>query len=244
MSQFMDMIRLPNFGLGVAKGQFADISHNHKFAAVPQMSQNTTGTVWDINDTIYPWSVWDSGAAQLNLVCSSASDIGLFLHVYGLDADYNQINETIEITATTGQTTSNSYIRVFRLYITDSGATNVGTIDLEYSTTKVARIDIGNGQTLMGIYTIPAGHTGYLLKGVASCKGTAEGSGYFYTRVFTENTFRVQHSFEFGLGNQYDYEFPVPLKIPEKTDLEVRATVRSNNSRVTAAFDILLDSDT
>ena len=45
MSQFIDMIRLPNYGLGVAKGQFDDITHIHKFGAVPTMSINTTGTI-------------------------------------------------------------------------------------------------------------------------------------------------------------------------------------------------------
>jgi len=28
--------------------------------------------------------------------------------------------------------------------------------------------------------------------------------------------------------------------MPEKTDIDVRATVRSNNARVTAAFDLIL----
>jgi hypothetical protein len=32
----------------------------------------------------------------------------------------------------------------------------------------------------------------------------------------------------------------VPGKLLEKTDIDVRAAVRTNNSRVTAAFDIIL----
>ena len=52
------------------------------------------------------------------------------------------------------------------------------------------------------------------------------------------------HSFEVsGTGGQYDYTFSVPLRIPEKTDIDVRATVRSNNARITAAFDIILVED-
>ena len=41
----------------------------------------------------------------------------------------------------------------------------------------------------------------------------------------------------------YNYKFTVPIALPEKTDVDVRATVRSNNSRVTAAFDIILIQD-
>ena len=36
------------------------------------------------------------------------------------------------------------------------------------------------------------------------------------------------------------YEFSVPRVIPEKSDIDVRASVRSNNARFTAAFDIIL----
>lgn len=243
MSQFLDLVRLPNYGLGVAKGQFQNISHTHKFCVVPAMSVNTTGTVWDINDTLYPWSVWDSGATQLNIVCASASDIGLTLHVEGLDANYALQTEATEITAATGQTTTKSYIRVNRIYVTDSGATNVDSIDLQYSTTTIARIRAGIGQSMMGVYTIPAGHSGYILKGVATCAAGASGAGFFYGRTFNDSNFLIAHSFEFSGGAQYDYEFPVPLKMAQKTDLEVRATIRSNNARVTSAFDILLDED-
>lgn len=243
MSQFLDLVRLPNFGLGVAKGQFHNISHEHKFCAVPAMSVNQTGTVWDINDTVYPWSVWDSGAAQLNIVCADANDVGLILHVEGLDANYELQTEATEITAATGQTTTKSYIRVNRAYVTDSGSINAGNIELQYSTTPVVRIRAGIGQTMMGVYTVPAGHSGYVLKGVATCAAGASGSGFFYGRAFGSGNFLIQHSFEFSGSAEYNYDFPVPLRIPQKTDLEVRATIRSNNSRVTSAFDLLLDKD-
>ena len=62
-----------------------------------------------------------------------------------------------------------------------------------------------------------------------------------YIRYFGQDAFRIGHSLEVaGVGGQYLYQFPVPLKIPEKTDIDVRAEVRSNNARVTATFDIIL----
>jgi hypothetical protein len=36
------------------------------------------------------------------------------------------------------------------------------------------------------------------------------------------------------------YEFFTPVVIPEKSDIDIRASVRSNNARVTAAFDLIL----
>jgi len=46
-----------------------------------------------------------------------------------------------------------------------------------------------------------------------------------------------------GAGGPYRYPFQFPVAIPEKSDIDVRATVRSNNARITAAFDMLLIAD-
>jgi hypothetical protein len=36
------------------------------------------------------------------------------------------------------------------------------------------------------------------------------------------------------------YKFTCPIMLPSKTDIDVRVKVRSNNPRVTAAFDVIL----
>ena len=240
MSQFMDMIRLPNFGLGVAKGQFADISHVHKFGAVPAMSQNQTGTVWDVNDTTYPWASFSS-AGTLSIPAVNGSDDGISLTIVGLDENYDPQSETVSVSSTTSTTTSNSFIRVFRAY---TGSNNVANINIQKGGTTVARVSAGKAQTLMAIYTVPAGYTAYLLKGTATVQDGADATGNMYIRYFGESSFRVGHSFEVsGAGGQYVYDFGVAIKVPEKSDIDVRATVRSNNARVTAAFDLILDYD-
>lgn len=239
MSQFMDMIRLPNFGLGVAKGQFADISHVHKIGAVPAMSQNNTGTVWDVNDTTYPWSSWAT-AGTLSIPAVNASDNGKQVTIQGLDANYGLQNETVTVSSSGATATTNSFIRVYNVY---TDGTAVGNINVQKSAVTVARIVAGSTQTEMAIYTIPAGYTGYLLKGTTSCQDGADATGNMYVREFGD-IFRVGHSFEVaGKGGQYTYDFGVAIKIPEKSDIDVRAKVRSNNARVTAAFDLILDYD-
>lgn len=242
MSQLMDLIRLPNFGIGVAKGQFQDISHVHKFGAVPAMSQNTNGTIWDVNDTVYPWSAFES-AGTLSLTRASASDADKSVVLIGLDADYNQITETVVLTSESGNTTTNSFIRIYRAYMTTGS--NVGNVDVLKGATTVARIAAGKSQTLMAVYTVPAGHNAYLLTGTCSCQAGADATADMFVRYFGQESFRVGHSFEVsGAGGQYMYRFEIPIKIPAKSDIDVRCLVRSNNARVTAAFDILLDKDT
>jgi hypothetical protein len=243
MSQFMDMIRLPNFGLGVSKGQFQDVSALHTFGAVPAMSQNTTGTIWDVNDTVYPWSTWDT-AGTVSIPAVNASDDGKTVVLVGLDDDYAALTEAVVVSSSGASTSTNSFKRLSRAYITDGSATNVGDILIQKGGTTVAKITAGKAQTLMAVYTVPEGHTGYILKGTCTCQAGADATGDMFVRYFGQESFRVGHSFEVsGTGGEYTYDFGIPVKIPAKSDIDVRCSVRSNNARVTAAFDIVLDFD-
>lgn len=243
MSQFIDMIRLPNYGLGVAKGQFDDITHIHKFGAVPAMSQNTTGTIWDVDDTTYPWSSFDT-AGTLSIPAVNASDNGKSVVLVGLDSDYLELSETVTVSSSGATTTTQSFKRIFRAYVTNGSATNVGDIVVQKGGTTVATIKAGKAQTLMAVYTVPAGKTGYILKGTCTCQAGADATGDMFIRYFGQDSFRVGHSFEVsGTGGEYTYDFCIPVKIPEKSDIDVRCSVRSNNARVTAAFDMILDED-
>lgn len=226
------------FELQVARGQVAYHSGEHKFGAVPSMTVNTTGSVWDIDDTLYPWSSLTS-AGTLTVDRASASDADKVITIIGLDANYNQITENVTLTSATGNATTQSFLRVYRAYMYNGSATNVGNIDIKISSTTIARITAGKGQTLMAIYTVPAGYTAYLTQGVMSVKSGADATGDFFVRYGGETAFRIAHTFEVASA-EYFYAFHVPFKIPEKSDIDVRASVRSNNARVTAAFDFYL----
>lgn len=243
MSMIQDIIRLPMGLLGVSANHYDGLSHVHKFGAVPAMSQNNTGTIWDVNDTAYPWSAF-STATTLTVDRASATDAGKQVLIVGLDGAYNEIQETVTLTNATGNATTKSFIRVYRAYMTNGSATNVGNVTVKASTTVVAQITAAKGQTLMAIYTVPAGYSAYILKGAATCQDGADATGDMFVRYFGESAFRVGHSFEVcGDGGEYMYDFGIPLRIPEKSDIDIRASVRSNNARVTAAFDMLLERD-
>lgn len=224
-----------NLELNISRGLVKGTSHIHKFGAVPTMSTNTTGTVWDINDTLYPWSAFAT-ASTLTIAANIADD-GKTVTIYGLDADYNFIDETVTI-ASGAATTTKSFIRVYRAFCSSQ---NINNIDIKVSATAVARITAGLAQTLMSVYTVPAGYTGFLTQGTMSAQASADATGNMFARYFGQSSFRVGHSFEVsGTGGQYTYKFAVPLALPEKTDIDVRVTTRSNNGRYTAAFDMIL----
>lgn len=225
--------------LNIARGLVKGTSHIHKFGAVPAMSQSKTGTVWDINDTIYPWSAFDT--SNTIHVTATAADNNKTILISGLDEGFNPLEETVTIDTSKTTNTTNVFARVFRAYMTNGSTTNDGDITLKTNGANVARISANAGQTLMAVYTIPHGHTGFLMHGTMSAQSGADATGNMFVRYGGQQSFRVGHSFEVsGAGGHYNYDFSVPIPIPANSDIDVRATTRSNNGRYTAAFDIIL----
>jgi hypothetical protein len=223
----------------ISRGMVKDASFIHKFGAVPAMSQSSSGTVWDKNDTIYPWSAWNT-ASNVNVDAASSSDVGKHVTVVGLDANYDQMSETITLVGQNNNYSSNTFSRIFRAFVSD-GEENAGQITIQKNTTDVAIISTTYSQTLMAIYTVPAGYTGYIYKGTCSAQAGADGTAGMFIRYFGQTAFRIGHSFEVsGAGGQYTYDFSFPIPIPEKSDIDIRITTRTNNGRYTAAFDLLL----
>ena len=225
-----------DLALNIARG-LTRASSIHKFGAVPAMSQNQTGTIWDVNDTTYPWSAFDT-AGVLVAAQANASDNGEKVTVIGLDADYNEVTEEFTLSSSGTVTGTQTFKRVYRAYMTTGD--NVGNVSFSRGGTEVLRITAGKSQTLMAIYTVPAGYTAYLMKGVGTIQSGADATGSMFVRYAGQSAFRIGHTFEVSGGGEYTYDFAVPIAIPAKSDIDVRATVRSNNARFTAAFDIVL----
>jgi len=239
-----------HLGIQIAAGQVINTSSIHKFGAAPEMSQNQTGTVWDIDDTLYPWDAFDT-AGPLVLTSTSTEDdelkagdvVGTGAHrvtVIGLDENYNEITEVLITNGTSTRTSTNNFKRVYRAFVS-AGNANLGDLTLSRDGTDVLKIITGKSQTLMAIYTVPAGYTGFIMQGTMTVKSGADATGEMFVRYFGQDAFRIGHTFEVsGDGGQYFYPFATPIMIPEKSDIDIRATVRSNNARVTAAFDMIL----
>lgn len=231
--------------LNIARGLVKGTSFVHKFGAVPTMSTGTRGTVWDVNDTLYPWQTIDSGPTTVYVSGVGAGDAGKLLTIEGLDENYELASEEIALDEIATITTTTVFSRVYRAYIT-SGFTLVSTIVIQRTgdNTTIAAVLGGNSQTLMAVYTVPAGYKGYLTKGVTSCQANADATIDMFVRYGGTSAFRIGHTAEVaGVGGQYNYDFTVPLELPALTDIDIQADVRSNNARVTAAFDIILIKD-
>jgi len=149
------------FDLQVARNQIYGHQQVNIFGY--QASVTTTSIpVWE-NATTYTYI---TNASTLTLVSTSASDDTVAkVLISGLDSNFNQISESLQMNGTTGVTTLNSYYRVNSMVLVSAGTgqtTNVGTITLKQSSNIVSQINVGIGKTQSTVFTVPAGYTFYL----------------------------------------------------------------------------------
>jgi hypothetical protein len=217
----------------IAAGDLDGYSHINKFGYRDSLA-STFQAIWD-GTTAYPY-IGTAGPATVT--SDDTDDAGAVISVYGLDENYNDVSEDLTI----GTPGAVDFIRVFRAFVKTPAAgetTNVGKISVTVDGAARAFILAGAGQTLMSVYTVPAGKTAYLMKFQGSIdKSNGETKFRFMARPFG-GAFNVKGQFGTAAGSPVTYDYPVPLKFTEKTDLEVRA-LSGSTLGAGATFDLIL----
>ena len=231
--------------LAIAKGESNGYSFVHKFGANFDVDNSSEPeTVWT-GGGLYPWSALNV-AKTLYILSNDSNEEGT-VELQGLDEDYNVVTETVTLNGSTAVTTLNTFLRVYRMIYTDDGGGNVGVITARVdspSGTVVAQIEGVLSQTLMCVYTVPAGYTAYMMAVDFSVQKNKDAQVLMMQRTFNTNNFRIAHMAEV-YESTYRYDFPIPLPLPEKTDLELRTdNVETNNTRVTSNFTAVLIKNT
>lgn len=236
MSLNNHLIKMPNGLLGVSAGIYPDIKGVHCFGINPGIANGSVPeSIWTVGG-VYPWDQFGTG--EILTLASTANDTG-YVTIEGLDANYDLLVETVTLTGTTPVLTSNEFMRVNRAYYVN-GDYNDGDISIEIDSIPVAMIDAGKGHTLSTNYTVPAGHTAFLVAGDTSVNKGHDAQVEFYVRMFG-GSFMIQHVAEV-YENSYKFDFFIPFRVPEKSDIDVRvSTVENSGTRVTATYDMVLD---
>lgn len=199
----------------------------------------TEESLWG-DSVIYPWASWAAGGT-LSCVSTSASDTGQ-LHITGLkSSDWTETTEIVTLSGLTPVVTTNSFIRINNAHYFNTES-NVGDIHISRNGTIVGHIEAGSGQSQMAQYTVPAGHTAYLLTGQANMGKGNDGTGKFKYRLYGSN---FQTAMVFLLyQSTFSYDFKAPLALPEKTDLDVTMIAANANTPVTCAYSLILVDNT
>lgn len=220
--------------LQVSRGQIAFHETLYKFGENALVS-TTYETIWTGGGLYsYPTS-----AAPLNVVSTAAGDTTTRIKVIGLDADYNEIEAKVTVNGTTSVATSNSFLRVYRAFV--SANEPDGTINITHSGTLSAQIVSATNQTLMAVYTVPAGYTLYVGRGHIS-SGTENANKYVTGELKVRpfgGVMRTQARVNLA-GDHIDFDWEYPIKVTEKSDIEARAKSSSGDQEVAASFQGIL----
>jgi hypothetical protein len=236
------------FELQVARNQITGHKTLFKFGINGDVGTSVE-TVWAQGGTyVYP-----TAATVMKISSSSADDAAAgtgarTIAIFGLDANYNEISETVILNGQTAVNTGNSYLRISRMYVVTagSGATAAGTIYAGTGTvtagvpaTVYGMITLTANQTQMAFWTVPAGYTLYLM-GVffTSANSTANASTNFQLIQRPLNgVFRIQSSARTAGNGDFVLDLHTPIAFPEKTDIEIRAVASAGTSNVSAEFE-------
>lgn len=240
----MELAAQTPFLLRVAKSEIAGHSTVEKFGQNDDLNTSTYEDIWDGGGTYsYPA---DGTAPITEIVSTSASDTN-DAEIQGLDINGDLVVQTPTLTGITPVTLTTALWRVFRVKNVNA-ADWVGEVTVENTANTVvyAKVQIGNNQTLMALYTIPNGKTGYLYEGTANMSEvtrSVSASGRFLTRPFG-GVFQLKSTFGVGSdGGSFVKPYKLPMMIPAKTDLRVEALGSANGAAMNATFEILLIDD-
>ena len=226
------------FSLQVARGQILEHETVFKFGFNPDVN-GTEETIWDVGG-IYAYP----GSAVAMTVTTDAgtpaNDNGVKVIVFGLDENYNEVNQEVTLAGAGTATTTQTFLRVFRAYVSGSQAPT-GNLNITNGGTTYARITVGENQTLMAMWTVPAGYTGFL-DHVNIATGTTNANQYVTAQIVQRTqggVFRVMMKQTLGSGGIADFLLRYPILVPEKTDLEVRAVSSGANNLISSNFSIV-----
>jgi len=238
-----------DFYLAVAKGDFTGYSNVSKFGYNPTVGSGNYESIWE-GSNAYPWM---SAADQLEVLSSDTDDTSAgtgarTVELQGLDSSWNVLTETVTMNGTSAVTTTGSFLRIFRARVVTAGSSgrNEGTITIRDQDTSTTRALItngatdGNGQTLMAVYTIPAGKTGYIININISSKKDQEQTYRLMARDNTvANAAWNVKEFLTGRGGFSDWRKYAINKATEKTDLDFQV-ISNSTSAAAGGFELIL----
>lgn len=236
----------------MAEGGMPGYSSIEKFGENPEITTATD-----------PEDVWDGGgiytfSATANIDSISSSDNGDTQDIYitGLDTNWEEVNQTVTLTGQTVATLSTPLIRIYRMI--NVGSTDIAGIVYCYingaivvagvpslATDIRAIINNGNNQTLMCVYTVPAGKTGYFWAGYVSISrggGVSAAADFTWRARAFGGVFSVKSRIAAVTGgnSSWNYTYKIPLALPEKTDVLIRCEEVSATVGVSGGFTVLL----
>ena len=246
-----------DFMLEVAKGNIPGHAVVNKFGRNPTIGAGLNEAVWD-GSTVYTFPT-TVDITHLRQAVDQTAMRGQTIEVQGLDTNYDLVvqNVTLNASDTTTPvalaTAGTALRRVFRMKVL---ANVVTTQNIELRNvgggTTYAVITAGYNQTMMAIYTVPAGKTAYVTHYyMSSNKVAGGGSPEIIARLWMRdntNTYAPQIKHIIGTDSDaatyVNHDFKPYFKVEEKSDIWVNAEEITATggviANIAAGFDLIL----
>lgn len=237
------------YELNVARGLVDSQYPVTRSALNPSVNQDIETSIW-VEGGIYPHGNWTT-AQPLFVVSDNAADVGQTVFIEGLDSNYVYQTDTVTLNGTTGVLSTKSFIRIYTgtIISASNNSANAGEIRFRLSSNSgivVAHIRAGFGTTKLSQYTVPAGHTGYVLYGDATTFRGGSGNIGSQIRMMVRpfgGSFIVAFVAEVVNGF-YRNDFAIPMKITEKSDIDIRVIADANNTVASCNYQLILIPNT
>lgn len=167
--------------------------------------------------------------------------------IFGLGWDYLPREELVALNGQTAVNTQHAYLRVFRMVVRSAGTggKNAGILYIGTGAVGTGKpavvhglVGAGDNQTLMAMYTIPYGWTGYFLNHGQSSSVAKAITACLAVRPVDE-VFQVKDIIEY-VADVVDVPFDPPLVFAGSSDLELRALATGGGGDIAASFTLIL----
>jgi hypothetical protein len=209
------------FELQVSRGQILGHSAINLFGNTTVLGSTAYGPLWEGLTGAGGAYAYPASAVVMTISSSSASDTAVTIRIFGLGADYVLQQEDVALNGTTGVSTTKSFLRINKMETISGNA--VGNVTAVNSAVTYAKINAGQGDTQMTIYTVPANYTFYQTYYQADTNTSVTSGAYVKLRTyFVDNTVGgVVHALN---QTAFVQQLGIPLSyaqsFPEKSDIQ------------------------
>jgi len=255
--------RVNDWFTDVARGKFRGISVVNKFGNNPDVDDfdaaATAETVW-YGGGLYTFPT-TAETIRVQAGGNAADDAGgagaRTITVNGLDENWEEASEVLTLAgALASAASTTTFIRINTAYVTDCGTYNAGntgdiTIENTITNNTLAIIAAEKGRTQLGMYSVPAGKTAYILNFSVSANRTGSTATNVVVDLYTHADAdvstapftgrQIRGNYSSNLGAISTDPGRIPIVLTEKSDIEpIVSYCNQANVSVNVFYDILL----
>ena len=251
MSYFDKQSPVTDFYLEVAAGNVTGKASVNKFGENKSSAAGVTEEIWD-GSVAYTYPA-TADMTHISQAVDQAALRGATIEVQGVASGYVLVTQdaALDATLTTNPVAlTTPLLRVFRMKVK---ANVVGASDISLKnvggTTTYAIISAGYNQTLMALYTVPAGKTAYVtgyygdvLEDPVATKDP-DATEYALWVADRANGYEFQIKHEHGTpkgAGGIHHMFKPYLKVTEKSDIKLTSECSGKAGHVHGGFDLIL----